>query len=92
MFCKLWALAFLASPDIRKLLAWACMDSLGDAAWHQALGDNAGLYTQVALLQDIVRSHSCAYEDDEVKPHMRQGKKVWHERRLLEQECAPCDV
>ena len=70
------------------------MDEPDDAPWHQALDEDARPNTQVALLQNILRFHSCAYKDDEVKLRMRKGEKVCNERPLpkLLQDCATCDV
>ena len=70
------------------------MDEPDDAPWHQALDEDARPNTQVALLQNILRFHSCAYKDDKVKLRMRKGEKVWDQRPLpqLLQDFNTCDM
>ena len=41
-----------AAGDIHKWVMWACMDGPDDAAWLQALDEDAGLNAQIIHLQE----------------------------------------
>ena len=52
VFVNWWASGFSAAGDIHKWVMWACMDGPDDAAWLQALEEDAGLNAQIIHLQE----------------------------------------
>ena len=52
VFVNCWASGFSAARDIHKWVMWVCMDGPHDAAWLQALDEDAGLNAQIIDLQD----------------------------------------
>ena len=52
VFVNCWASGFFAAGDIHKWVMWVCMDGPDDAAWLQALDEDAGLNAQIIHLQE----------------------------------------
>ena len=52
VFVSCWALGFFAAGDIHRLVMWACMGGPDDAAWLQALDEDAGLNAQTIHLKE----------------------------------------
>ena len=52
VFVNCWASGFSAAGDILKWVMWVCMDGPDDAAWLQALDEDAGLNAQIIHLQE----------------------------------------
>ena len=52
VFVNCWASGFCAAGDIHKWVMWVCMDGPDDAAWLQALDEDAGLNAQILHLQE----------------------------------------
>ena len=52
VFVNCWASRFSAAGDIPKWVMWVCMDGPDDAAWLQALDEDAGLNAQILHLQE----------------------------------------
>ena len=52
VFVTRWASRFSAAGDIHKRVMWACMDGPDDAAWVQALDEDAGVNAQIIHLQE----------------------------------------
>ena len=46
-----------AAGDIHKWVMWACMDGPDDAAWLQALDEDAGLNAPIIHLQESCTLH-----------------------------------
>ena len=53
VFVNCWASGFSTAGDIHKWVMWAYMDGPDDAAWLQALDEDAGLNAQHMYLQEI---------------------------------------
>ena len=51
-FVKCGASGLSAAGDIQKWVMWVCMDGPDDAAWLQALDEDAGLNAQIIHLQE----------------------------------------
>ena len=52
VFVNCWASGFSAPGDIHKWVMWVCMDGPDDAAWLQALDEDAGLNAQIIHVQE----------------------------------------
>ena len=58
VFVNCWASGFSAAGDIHDWVMYACMDDPDDAAWLQALEEDAGLNAQIIHLQENCTSVS----------------------------------
>ena len=52
VFVNCWASGFSGAGDIQKWVMWVCMDGPDDAAWVQALDEDAGLNARIIHLQE----------------------------------------
>ena len=52
VFINCWASGFSAAGNIHKWVPWACMNGPHDAAWLQALNEDAGLNARIIHLQE----------------------------------------